>query len=132
MNPVHQHPTPTLHIVPRVAKVTLPIRRLEAQQGIIWAMIPEVFARYHWDVQEHTELFIKAYHEKTNQTVLVSKMGQGTVLINHDYHTYSVSDLHEIESLADTNPVQPEKTPKKKHSVRGVWITLMVMMRLLV
>lgn len=130
MNPVQSRPTPTLHIVPKTPKVTLPIRRLNAQQGIIWAMIPEVFARYHWDVQEHTELFIKAYHAKTDQTVIISKMGQGTVLINHDYHTFSASELHEIEIVADIYLERNET--KKKSSFRGVWLTLMVMLRLFV
>jgi len=128
MNPVQSHPVHTLHIVPKTPKVVSPIRRLEVQSGIIWAMIPEVFARYHWDVQEHTGLFIKAYHTETDQTVFISKMGQGSVLINHDYQTFSASQLHEIEALADIHMEREEATTEKKSSFRGVWLTLMLML----
>ncbi len=115
MNPVQSHPT--LHIVSnptsKLHTNIQPLRYIEPQQGIIWAMVAPVFTEHGWQLTEHTTLFIKAYHKQSKQTVIVSKMNCGHVLINTRDNLFGTSQLHEIEDLADVQP-QPI-TPTVKH-----------------
>lgn len=106
MNPVQSHST--LHIVPKVnSKLHTTIQSLRyiaPQQGIIWEMLAPIFSRAGWQLTAQTPLFIKACHKQSQQTVIISKMYCGHVLVNSDGHLFGTSQLHEIENLADVQP----------------------------
>jgi len=129
MNSVQPHPTPILRIVPKpqVTEARLPLRRLVPHQGILWTTIPATFMRYGWDIQEQTDFFIKAYHHKTNQSVIISKMGQGTVLVNQNYETSSASELHEIETIADIQNPSATQNHKSHRLLMGMLVLLRMM-----
>jgi len=90
-----------------------PLRYIAPKQGIIWEAIAPIFTRTDWQLTEQTSLFIKAYHEQSQQIVIISKMYGGQVLVNSGGHLFGTSQLHEIENLADVQP-QPI-SPTVKH-----------------
>ena len=112
MQPIKRHSL--LGILPkppfRQILPTRPLRQIAPQRGITWKTIALVFVRIGWDMQEQTNLFIKVYHPQTTQTVTLSKMGPGQVLINHSYRILTTSKLHELENYAEqqalAHPIQ--------------------------
>ena len=129
MKPAQSHRAPTLRIVPKPVQVQAPLRQLDAHHGILWEMIPVIFERYHWEIQEQTDLFIKVYHSQTHQSVIISRIGHGTVLVNHDYDTFSATEIHEIESLAD---IQTEKKSTNPYSpIKAIFFNVLMIMRMM-
>jgi hypothetical protein len=114
MNPAHAYPT--LHILPKPSRIsntkTQIIRHLAPQQGIIWAMVAPIFIRNGWQIQAQTNLFIKVSHLQSEQMVIISKMGQGQILINYNCKTFGTSELHEVENLAEIQKQQPRNSVK--------------------
>jgi len=111
MNPAQSFPT--LRIISNATdnqhKNIKPLRYIEPQQGIMWVVVAPLFARNGWQLREQTALFLKAHHEKSEQVVIISKMGHGRVLIHHEGKNFGASHLHEIEDLAElqTLPANP-------------------------
>lgn len=114
MNPAHSYPM--LHILPKPPRIsntkTQVIRHLVPQQGIIWAMIAPSFVRNGWQIQVQTNLFIRVFHPQSQQTVIISKMGQGQVLINHNFKIFGTAELHVIENLAEIQNPLPRNAVK--------------------
>lgn len=107
MNLATSHRTPYLQIMPNPLPTQPPMRQLTLQHGIQWTMISETFERFGWDIQEQTDLFIKATHPQVDTLMIVSRMGKSTVLLNHNFNTYIASALHEIEAIADLTQNYP-------------------------
>lgn len=101
MNLATSHHTPYLQIMPKPLPTQPPMRQLTPKCGIQWTMISETFERFGWDIQAHTDLFIKASHPQFDYPMIVSRMGKSTVLLNQNFNTYIASALHEIEAIAD-------------------------------
>ena len=118
MNPTYSHPT--LHILPKPSKTQI-LRHLEPQRGILWTMIAPIFTQYDWDIQAQTDLFVKAHHIKSDQTIIVSKMGQRQVLISQNNQIFGLSELHEIEDLADM------QEPTTRQVIKRPWISRLLM-----
>jgi|GEM_PF-1818542 len=123
MNPATSYST--LHILPKssnkLSSNTHHIRRyIEPQTGILWEMVAPIFIRNGWQLQEQTALFLKAYHEQSEQMIIISKMGRGHVLTNHHGHVFGASNLHEIEDLAEN------QTPKAPQITKQPWLRSLV------
>ena len=79
----------------------------------MWETVAPIFVRNGWHIQEHTTLFLKAYHETSQQMAIISKMGRGFVLVNHHGHVFGAASLHEIEDLAENQmPPAPQLTKR--------------------
>ena len=103
MQPARKHSL--LRIVPKSSSrqlvSTQPLRQIAPQRGIIWKMIVPVFERNGWQIETHSELFIKATHPQTAQMIIISNLGHGKVFVNLNYQTHQASELHELENLAE-------------------------------
>ena len=123
MNPVQSHPT--LRIVPNPTRNLhtnrQALRYIEPQQGIVWETVAPVFTRHLWQLIEQTPLFIKAYHEESQQTLIISKMNAGHVIVSYHGNLFGTSQLHEIEDLADVQPHPVTQT------VKHAWFSEFVM-----
>lgn len=128
---IHQTSMPTLHILPKVLKKQVRLRRLIPQRGIMWSTIATLFIRQGWEIHDSTDLFIKVYHPETSQTILLSKMSAGHVLVNQDYQTFSVSELHEIEDIAEGRTEQKRfayQSPKVSQMMLSLIIMIMAVL----
>lgn len=123
MNLAHSYPT--LHILPKPSRTLNTgmhiVRHLMPQQGIVWRMVAPIFVRNGWEIQIQTDLFIKVSHLQSEQMVIISKIGHGQVLIHHDRQFFGVSELHEIEDLAEI------QIPPVDEIVNRPWISRLVM-----
>lgn len=101
------------YIVSKSNMQHLPLPILKLEHGIQWQMVSEVFTRFGWEIIAETDLFIIVSHPQSKQTIQVSKMTQGYVLVNQDYMMLAVSDLHVLEAIAE-EPLQSIQTSKNR------------------
>jgi len=125
MNPISTNAkSQTLRVLPKAPRPTKIERHLQPKRGLLWSHVTETFIRFDWDIVRGNALFIIVHHPATGETMHISRMRRGHVLINQDYAMLAVDDLTDLEILADVvvPPTRKQSVakPKFRHKMQNL------------